>query len=163
MCLTRIAVRTNLDANILLNVLIQAVALHSRIDWTSCPVRSTSPRGWESSQILSFKAGVDQNIALRASPASGNSTLLICAFPVDSTSFFQVFYLPALRIANEVSRLGSLKDQLVSQLVFWAESTTKDYITTKNDVQFVSYLLCTQVIKLLIIKYKKNLSWHKPI
>ena len=37
--------------------------------------------------------------------------------------------------------------ELVSYGVFWAESTTKDYITAKNNVQSVSYLLCMQVIK----------------
>ena len=42
--------------------------------------------------------------------------------------------------------------QLVSWLVFWAKSTTEDYITAKNNVQSVSYLLCMQVIKAQIIQ-----------
>ena len=37
--------------------------------------------------------------------------------------------------------------RLVSKLVFWGESTTQDYVTAKNNVQSVSYLVCTQVIK----------------
>ena len=47
------------------------------------------------------------------------------------------------------------------QLVFWAKSTTKDYITAKNNVLSVSYLLCTQVIKQQIIQKAQNQSWHK--
>ena len=50
---------------------------------------------------------------------------------------------------------------LVIWLVFWAESTTKDYIMAKNDVQSVSYLLCTQVVKTQIIHKPQNKSWHK--
>ena len=50
---------------------------------------------------------------------------------------------------------------LVSLLVFWAQSTTKDYIRAKNNVQFVSYLLCTQVIKPKIIPKPQNQSWQK--
>ena len=46
--------------------------------------------------------------------------------------------------------------ELVSQLVFWAESTTKDYTTAKNNVQSVSYLLCTQVIKPQILQKPQN-------
>ena len=51
--------------------------------------------------------------------------------------------------------------QLVSYLVFWAESTTKDYIMAKNNIQSVSYLLCMQVIKPQIIPKPQNQSWHK--
>ena len=50
---------------------------------------------------------------------------------------------------------------LVGNLVFWAESTTKDYITAKNNVQSVCYLLCTQVIKPEIIHKPQNQTWHK--
>ena len=50
---------------------------------------------------------------------------------------------------------------LVSSLVFRAESTTKDYITAKNNVQSLSYLLCTQVIKPQIIQKLQNASWYK--
>ena len=50
---------------------------------------------------------------------------------------------------------------LVSSLVLWAESTTKDYITAKNNVQSVSYLLCTQVIKPQVIQKPQNKSGHK--
>ena len=39
-----------------------------------------------------------------------------------------------------------------------AESTTRDYITAKNNVQSVSYLLCTQVIKPQIIHKPQNQS-----
>ena len=42
--------------------------------------------------------------------------------------------------------------------MFWAESTTKDYITAKNNVQSVSYLLCAQVIKPEIIQKPQNQS-----
>ena len=35
------------------------------------------------------------------------------------------------------------------------------YITVKNNVQSVSYLLCTQVIKPQIIQKTQNQSWHK--
>ena len=45
--------------------------------------------------------------------------------------------------------------------MFWAESTTKDYITAKNNVQSASYLLCMQVIKPQIIQKPQNQSWHK--
>ena len=48
----------------------------------------------------------------------------------------------------------------VVKLVFWAESTTKDYIKAKNNVQSVSYLLCTQVIKPQIIHKSQKQSWH---
>ena len=50
---------------------------------------------------------------------------------------------------------------LVSLLVFWAKSTTKGYIMAKNNVQSISYLLCTQVIKPQIIHKPQNQSWHK--
>ena len=50
---------------------------------------------------------------------------------------------------------------LVSWLVFWAESTTEDYITAKNNVQSVFYLLCTQVIKTQITQKTQNQSWYK--
>ena len=43
--------------------------------------------------------------------------------------------------------------QLVSWLVFWAESTTKGYITAKNNVHSDSCLLCKQVIKPQIIQF----------
>ena len=49
----------------------------------------------------------------------------------------------------------------VSQLVFGAESTTKGYIMAKNNVQSVSHLLCTQVIKPQIIHKPQNQAWHK--
>ena len=39
----------------------------------------------------------------------------------------------------------------VSSLVFWTQSTTRDYIRAKNNAQSVSYLLCTRVIKPQII------------
>ena len=42
---------------------------------------------------------------------------------------------------------AQLVSQLVSKLVFWVESTTKDYIMAKNNVQSVFCLLCTRVIK----------------
>ena len=45
---------------------------------------------------------------------------------------------------------------LVSWLVLWAESTTKGYIMAKNNVQSVSYLLCTQVIKPQMIQKPQN-------
>ena len=51
--------------------------------------------------------------------------------------------------------------KLVSLLAFRAKSATKDYITAKNNVQSVSYLLCMQVIKPQIIQKPKNQSWHK--
>ena len=51
--------------------------------------------------------------------------------------------------------------KLASKLVFSAKSITKDYITAKNNVQSVSYLLCTQVIKPQIINKPQNQSWHK--
>ena len=41
---------------------------------------------------------------------------------------------------------------------FLAESATKDYITSKSNVQSVSYLLCTQVIKPQIIQKPQNQS-----
>ena len=47
-----------------------------------------------------------------------------------------------------------LKEE-VSYLVFSAESTTEDYNMAKNNVQSVSYLLCTQVIKPQIIPNHK--------
>ena len=50
---------------------------------------------------------------------------------------------------------------LVISLVFWAKSTTKDYITTKINVKSVSYLLCMQVIKPQIIPKPQNQSWRK--
>ena len=46
-------------------------------------------------------------------------------------------------------------------LVFWAESTTKDNSTAINNVQSVSYSLCTQVIKPKVIQKPQNQSWHK--
>ena len=57
-------------------------------------------------------------------------------------------------------------------MVFWADSTTEDYITAKNNatedyiiakknVQSVSYLLCTQIIKPQIIQKPQNQSQHK--
>ena len=42
-----------------------------------------------------------------------------------------------------------------SYLIFWAESTTQDYITAKNNVQSVSHLFCTQVTKPQIIQKNK--------
>ena len=45
--------------------------------------------------------------------------------------------------------------KLVSQLVFWTRSTKNDYIRAKNNVQPVSYLLCTSVIKPWVIKTHK--------
>ena len=44
------------------------------------------------------------------------------------------------------------KTYLHHQLVFWAHSATKDYIRAKNNLQYVSYLLCTQVVKPQIIQ-----------
>ena len=51
--------------------------------------------------------------------------------------------------------------QSISWLVFWAESTTEDYITAKNNVQSVSYLLCTQVIKPQNVQKPQNQPRHK--
>ena len=48
-----------------------------------------------------------------------------------------------------------------SYLVFWAASTTENYITAKSNIQFVSYLLRTLVIKPQIIQKPQNQSWHK--
>ena len=42
-------------------------------------------------------------------------------------------------------------------------STTKGYIMAKNNVQSVSHLLCTQVIKPQISQKPQNQSWHKNI
>ena len=45
--------------------------------------------------------------------------------------------------------------------MFWAESTTEDYITAKNNAQSLSYLLCTQVIKPQVIQKPQNEPWLK--
>ena len=90
--------------------------------------------------------------------------------------FFTFWFIPHSSL--EEKRTGSLFNNLqytqsmiiqcsegtpegVSWLVFWAKSTTKDYITAKNNVQSVFYLLCTQVIKPQIIHKPQNQSWHK--
>ena len=39
------------------------------------------------SEVLSLKPGVGRNIALHASPAARNSTVLMSTFPLYSTSF----------------------------------------------------------------------------
>ena len=54
-------------------------------------------------------------------------------------------------------RWQSVKN-LFFKLVYRDESTTKDYITAKHNVQSVSYLLCTQVIKPQIIQKPQNQS-----
>ena len=33
----------------------------------------------------------------------------------------------------------------LSKLVFWVQLTTEDYIRAENELQFISYLLCTQI------------------
>ena len=62
------------------------------------------------------------------------------------------------------SRKGSFisgRNKSVSYLVFWAQSTTKNYIRAKNNVQSFFYLHCTQVIKQQIIPKLQIQSWHK--
>ena len=62
---------------------------------------------------------------------------------------------------NNIHKSLFIDKDLVGLLVFWAKSTTKDYIMAKNKVQPVSYLLCTQVTKPQIIQKPQNQSWHK--
>ena len=45
-----------------------------------------------SAENLFFKPGVDQNIALRASPAESNSAVLTAVLPVHSTSFPPILF-----------------------------------------------------------------------
>ena len=54
-------------------------------------IKAPAAENLELSKVLSFQAGVGQNIALRASPAAGNTILLICTFPFYSTSFLSFF------------------------------------------------------------------------
>ena len=44
------------------------------------------------SKAVTFEPGVGQNVTLHAMPTSRNSTILICAFPVPSSSCFVVFF-----------------------------------------------------------------------
>ena len=67
--------------------------------------------------------------------------------------------LITLEEASKVLKKKKKKAEwLVSQLLFSAQSTTKDYITAKNNVQSVSYLLCMQVIKPQILQKPQNQS-----
>ena len=77
-------------------------------------------------------------------------------------SFLDVSIMPKLcGLAYCAKNSSRWMIQLVSELVPRAESTTKDYITAKNNVQSVSNLLCTQVIKPQIIQKPQNQSWQK--
>ena len=78
-------------------------------------------------------------------------------------SFLDVSIMPKLcGLAYCAKNSSRWMIQLVSELVPRAESTTKDYITAKNNVQSVSNLLCTQVIKPQNFPKRLNQSWHKP-
>ena len=128
-----------------MNVDIHMDFLHcERLDST-CIMRGERSKRWSNSK----SAKLCRNYALKMGKCYGlhisnetNSTLYKLRM------FCSKYYIRLHKLKNSIH---PSEGQLVSYLVFWAESTIKDYIMAKNNVQSVSYLLCMQAIKPQII------------